>query len=388
MVNNIKVRRCIGDSKQKYHMQSPHFSIEQDCMSLTWNVFVFEMTKLIWIFADLKLFPRQGNILISRPFYVCSKPCSTSTAPNVPVVGGTFRWNSGVRGSPNWFFSLKARRRPQHVPRIPIPEGSTSSKNFWGQVVQNSKNGFRDSATLWFGRFSGEIDSPPRSKSLPQYHSLVTSWNVVYFELQTLTKIYRGWLSDMATIKTELEVDQACKNEMLSETYGQKTEDQDTIIITKEFRSTSITTLFGSSDSFQTFNFCGKNIQAWNTLKIWDGEQKWWLGKGNSFQHMAIWCHMTFLGIHVQFQGWWTHPISRLKGVFAFCTSFWSELACNKSTVNMYVWPWNLTTPSWVDPTVNSTTSMCDDCVKWQNVSSHKLPYLSYLPSFLNGYPA
>lgn len=60
-----------------------------------------------------------------RPFYVCSKPCSTSTAPNVPVVGGTFRWNSGVRGSPNWFFSLKARRRPQHVPRIPIPEGST-----------------------------------------------------------------------------------------------------------------------------------------------------------------------------------------------------------------------------------------------------------------------
>ena len=61
----------------------------------------------------------------TRPFFVCSKPCSTSTAPNVAVVGGTFRWNSGVRGSPNWFFWLKARRRPQHVPRIPIPEGST-----------------------------------------------------------------------------------------------------------------------------------------------------------------------------------------------------------------------------------------------------------------------
>lgn len=27
----------------------------------------------------------------TRPFYVCSKPCSTSTAPNVAVVGGTFR---------------------------------------------------------------------------------------------------------------------------------------------------------------------------------------------------------------------------------------------------------------------------------------------------------
>jgi len=62
----------------------------------------------------------------------------------------------------------------------------------------------------------------------------------------------------MATIKTELQVDQACKNEMLSETYGPKPENQDTIIITKEFRSTSITTLFESSDSFQTFNFCGK----------------------------------------------------------------------------------------------------------------------------------
>ena len=67
---------------------------------------------------------------------------------------------------------------------------------FWGQVVQTQR---MDSATLWFGRFSGEIDSPPRSKSLPQYHSLVTSWNVVYFEVQILTKIYRGWLSNMAT---------------------------------------------------------------------------------------------------------------------------------------------------------------------------------------------
>ena len=126
---------------------------------------------------------------------------------------------------------------------------------FGGQVVKNSKNGF-GYPVIW--KIQWGNSSPPRSKSLPQYHSLVTSWNVVYFELQTLTKIYRGWLSDMATIKRELEVDQACKNEMLSETYGQKTEDQDTIIITKEFRSTSITTLFGSSDSFQTFNFCGK----------------------------------------------------------------------------------------------------------------------------------
>ena len=92
----------------------------------------------------------------------------------------------------------------------------------------------------------------------------------------------------MATIKRELEVDQACKNEMLSETYGQKTEDQDTIIITKEFRSTSITTLFGSSDSFQTFNFCGKKTYKRETPWKFGMENKSdGLEKETPFQHMA-----------------------------------------------------------------------------------------------------
>ena len=133
-----------------------------------------------------------------RPFYVCSKPCSTSTAPNVPVVGGTFRWNSGVRGSPNWFFSLKHdTKKNARSTSLEFQFLRARLKEFFGgQVVKNSKNRF-GYPVIW--KIQWGNSSPPRSKSLPQYHSLVTSWNVVYFEPQILTNIYRGWLSDMAT---------------------------------------------------------------------------------------------------------------------------------------------------------------------------------------------
>lgn len=82
-----------------------------------------------------------------RPFYVCSRPCSTSTAPNVPVVGGTFRLEYAESGDPqsDFFHSRHEDARSTSL-EFQFLRARSSSRNFLG--VKLSKTQRMDSATL------------------------------------------------------------------------------------------------------------------------------------------------------------------------------------------------------------------------------------------------